>query len=564
MARLKFVVFALLALGLWAYQFNQVVPLALNGAVEQAQTAVSGAAGPVALAMESRRSLVQAMALKVSTSGANWNGMKGGPKPESPTAERLVPVRSAASEVVPDALKSVVFVALVNDTGALWAQGDADPSSGLPADWPTAAPSVAGAVMSLQGVDLFVLSVPWWVGDKGEPKSVGSMWVGLPLLPEPAVLEGVVKSLGLSTLAVAVDGKAAVQVGKKGGAEEVLSKLKANAVGPLTFGPVRELGPLQLPLLADGTPQAFGGRLAVGGTQYEVVASASVMPALEVLANHQVFGLGAFAGMLLIALAVLVMLGGEEAAPSMVVSPPLPLPPVASRKEKEDGSGAKPMPRAALSLQETPPPQEATPDDFDFPAAPPAAPVEPTFETRAERSSPPAAPPPPSMGVMSDPFSTDEQAEQTVAYPPYQSPAVPAVAPADPFASSSGYGEENPEATRVAAVPAELIRAARAATATETPAPDLTAGAVLPRVASVAPAGGFNEEERHFQDIYRDFVATREKCGEPPDGLTFDKFKLKLLKTKDQLMAKHQCRTIRFQVYVKDGKAALKAAPVKD
>lgn len=80
----------------------------------------------------------------------------------------------------------------------------------------------------------------------------------------------------------------------------------------------------------------------------------------------------------------------------------------------------------------------------------------------------------------------------------------------------------------------------------------------------MAPAGGFNEEERHFQDIYRDFVATREKCGEPPDGLTFDKFKLKLLKTKDQLMAKHQCRTIRFQVYVKDGKAALKAAPVKD
>ena len=30
------------------------------------------------------------------------------------------------------------------------------------------------------------------------------------------------------------------------------------------------------------------------------------------------------------------------------------------------------------------------------------------------------------------------------------------------------------------------------------------------------------------------------------------------------LVAKHNCRTVRFSVYVKDGKAALKATPVRD
>ena len=29
------------------------------------------------------------------------------------------------------------------------------------------------------------------------------------------------------------------------------------------------------------------------------------------------------------------------------------------------------------------------------------------------------------------------------------------------------------------------------------------------------------------------------------------------------LMAKHDCRTVRFSVYVKDGKASLRATPIK-
>ena len=75
---------------------------------------------------------------------------------------------------------------------------------------------------------------------------------------------------------------------------------------------------------------------------------------------------------------------------------------------------------------------------------------------------------------------------------------------------------------------------------------------------------GFSEEEYHFQEVFREFVLTRERCFEPADGLTYDKFVQKLRKNKEQLMQKYACRTVRFQVYVKEGKAALKATPVKD
>ena len=64
--------------------------------------------------------------------------------------------------------------------------------------------------------------------------------------------------------------------------------------------------------------------------------------------------------------------------------------------------------------------------------------------------------------------------------------------------------------------------------------------------------------------MFREFLATRERCGEPQENLTYDKFVTKLRKNKEQLVQKYNCKSVRFQVYVKDGKAALKATPVKE
>lgn len=72
------------------------------------------------------------------------------------------------------------------------------------------------------------------------------------------------------------------------------------------------------------------------------------------------------------------------------------------------------------------------------------------------------------------------------------------------------------------------------------------------------------EEGAYFQEIYDQFVALKRQLGEPVDQLTFDKFKITLAKNRDTLKARYGCAAVKFQVYEKDGKASLKATPVKD
>ena len=64
--------------------------------------------------------------------------------------------------------------------------------------------------------------------------------------------------------------------------------------------------------------------------------------------------------------------------------------------------------------------------------------------------------------------------------------------------------------------------------------------------------------------MFEQFVNLKKSCGEPVAGLTYDKFAEKLRKNRDDLVAKTACKQVKFTVYVKDGKAALKATPVKD
>ena len=55
----------------------------------------------------------------------------------------------------------------------------------------------------------------------------------------------------------------------------------------------------------------------------------------------------------------------------------------------------------------------------------------------------------------------------------------------------------------------------------------------------------------------------KKQCNEPVGALTFEKFQRTLQRNKDALVQHHGCERVKFTVYVKDGKAALKAAPVK-
>lgn len=109
-------------------------------------------------------------------------------------------------------------------------------------------------------------------------------------------------------------------------------------------------------------------------------------------------------------------------------------------------------------------------------------------------------------------------------------------------------------------------------------APLATGGPPAPEAAAAAPSPllptgrrgrpGASEpdeaDQAHFRQIFDEYVDLRQKCGESIAGLSLDKFAAKLQSNREQLISKHGCRTARFSVYEKDGKAAIRAVPVKE
>jgi hypothetical protein len=109
--------------------------------------------------------------------------------------------------------------------------------------------------------------------------------------------------------------------------------------------------------------------------------------------------------------------------------------------------------------------------------------------------------------------------------------------PTAPVAPPSNDGDDEDGATMVAKVPDELLKRAGSEEA---------------------------EQEAHFREVFEQFLATKKQCGEPVAGLTYDKFVVTLRKNKEQIVQKHGAAKVRFTVYVKEGKAALKATPIKE
>ena len=90
-------------------------------------------------------------------------------------------------------------------------------------------------------------------------------------------------------------------------------------------------------------------------------------------------------------------------------------------------------------------------------------------------------------------------------------------------------------------------------------------GAVPPEL--LAQATGEHRaanENAEWLAVYEDFIRTKKQCSEPTDGLTFEKFSHTLKKNRDALIQRHGCKRVKFSVYVKEGRASLKATPVKD
>ena len=87
------------------------------------------------------------------------------------------------------------------------------------------------------------------------------------------------------------------------------------------------------------------------------------------------------------------------------------------------------------------------------------------------------------------------------------------------------------------------------------PEPGVAAG-------SEAPAGDEDPDEAHFRETFDKFMALRAETGEA-GNLTYDKFAAKLRQNREQMLSRGTARTVRFTVYKKDGRAAIKASALR-
>ena len=126
----------------------------------------------------------------------------------------------------------------------------------------------------------------------------------------------------------------------------------------------------------------------------------------------------------------------------------------------------------------------------------------------------------------------------------------------------SSLSSEHLDATRVMAMSEVLLAASalRSERAEDSLLPAPLMGEPLLRS---TPSPEVFDQEQHYRAVFLEFLSAREECGETSEGLTFDKFSTKLRKNREQLTERMNCQNVRFQVYVKEGKAALKASPVR-
>src|SRR5512140_1215274 len=331
MVRVKFRIFALLAIGLGLAHLSLLSkPLGARAIEEPRAQAASGNATVIRI-VEARRSLAQALALKLATSAELATAAQDMIGPGAPTAEYFAPVRAAAEAALPKDLPGAV-VGVVTPGGAWYARAGEEPSQDASKlDVKALTQADAPSVVEAFGAPHAFASVPMvWKfirvpgAEKLETQLAATLVVGVPLLPANA-LEDAAKASG--TLALGLVKEDAL-VASNGAEKELLEKakgsLKAGQPGVvLRSGQSAALGPVKLPVLTGGkdylggqAPLVVGSRRAVEGTPYEVVALAST-PLIRTLAAYQRSAILGLAGLLALSLVWTVIMGsGKRGAES--------------------------------------------------------------------------------------------------------------------------------------------------------------------------------------------------------------------------------------------------------
>lgn len=221
-------------------------------------------------------------------------------------------------------------------------------------------------------------------------------------------------------------------------------------------------------------------------------------------------------------------------------------------------AGALPM----LQPLDLPPLPDMEPLDDKFPA-PSLSPPSPQFADPAPAPVTGSAPPPghrPHWGQREPTGAMDP-----ISIGPIIDPADKAHHAAPPRAAASpALATEEEGDTVMSSVPEQLARSlAREQPAATEAGHGGSGGIAPPSAADAAPRASEPELERYFQQVFKEFMAVKRSCGENVDNVTFERFARKLRGNRDSLIQRYGCHDVRFTVYVKDGKAALKATPIQ-
>ena len=210
--------------------------------------------------------------------------------------------------------------------------------------------------------------------------------------------------------------------------------------------------------------------------------------------------------------------------------------------------GGAPPPQAQPSRPGAPPPANARPGTpgpgvpmAGAPGGPAPGFPNPGHDRTMAMGNPqsPAGPPPPFNAPAPLPAAGSLGATLAASPAGLQGATVPAFVPPAPSASNGGGGDNEEEQTMVAQPSADLI-------------------------AATGGHGTVADPAAEWHQVYEEFLRTKRECNEPTDGLTFEKFQQTLKKNRDALMQRHGCKRVKFSVYVKEGRASLKATPVRD
>jgi len=208
MIRLKFLVFAFLAVGLGlAHLFLLSGPMEAQ-AVREAQVQAASGTAEVMRTLEARRGIARALALKLATSAELVSAAQEMTAPEAPAAERFAAVRAAAEALLPKEPQAVVL-GVVTEAGAWHARpGEAPSSDAAALDVKALTQAEMPLVVEAFGAPHTFAAVPlvWKFvripgAERLEVQLTATLVVGVPLLPE-GVLESAATATGVSALAV--------------------------------------------------------------------------------------------------------------------------------------------------------------------------------------------------------------------------------------------------------------------------------------------------------------------------------------------------------------------------